>query len=116
MDILTYLNKILNIEEITNLTGDNRVFYMRTKNPKNTYITYSILKEKIAYIEEDEETITKYYIQIDIFTNENYSKVLKIIKKQLKDNDFYKDEILDIEDDFYNYHKVLRYTKYLQTN
>lgn len=116
MDILTYLNEIFNIEDITKYTGDNKVFYQKTKNPKDTYCTYLILKEKNAYSDEDEELITEYLIQIDIFSNSNYTQLLKAIKKQLKNNDFYKDEIVDTDDDFYKYHKVLRYYKYLENN
>lgn len=115
MDILTYLNQILNIEDITKHTGDKRVFYFNTNNPKDTYCTYLILKEKSAYNDEDEEQITEYYIQIDVFSNSNYTPIINSIKKQLKNHDFYKDYITDVEDDFYKYHKVLRYYKYLKT-
>lgn len=113
MDILTYLNKVLNVDTITEHTGDKKVYYNKTKSPKGIYCTYYILKEKSAYFDEGEEQETEYLIQIDIYSNENYSKLLKAIKKQLKDNDFYKDEIVDVDDEIYKYHKVLRYYKYL---
>ena len=114
MDIYTYLNKVLNDKSITEHTGDKKVFYNKTKNPTGIYCTYFILKEKPSYIDEGQEKETEYLIQIDIFANQNYTNLLKAIKKQLKTNGFYKDEIVDIEDDFYTYHKVLRYYKYMK--
>lgn len=114
MDVNTYLNSILNTKDVTNLLETNKVYYIKTKDKiKENCLTYYILREKVGYSEDLEEKLTKYTIQIDILSNSNYSALLKILKDKFKKEQWIKEEIVDGWDTDFNYHKILRYSFYL---
>lgn len=114
LDIYTYLNKLLNIKDITNLLETKKVYYTKiTDTITKNALVYYILREKKGFSEDNCETITKYTIQIDLYSNSNFTELLNQIKKQMVKNDIEKDEIIEGFDKEFKYHKILRYTLYL---
>lgn len=114
LDIYTYLNKLFNIDEITNLIENKKVLYKTfdDKAKVNT-VSYFILREKNGY-SGDMSDVVRYTIQIDLYSNTNFTALLKEIKKQMKENDCKKVEIEDGFDKDFKYYKVLRYNVYLE--
>lgn len=91
------LKEILSNEELILLLGvdkDGNPKQYLLKAPDNTaapYIEYEILNENGSMYAENEELETTYTIQIDVYTKGSYTKIVKIIKKIMKEKGFLKE-------------------------
>lgn len=91
------LKEILSNEELILLLGvdkDGNPKRYLLKAPDNTaapYIEYEILNENGSMYAENEELETTYTIQIDVYTKGSYTKIVKIIKKIMKEKGFLKE-------------------------
>lgn len=77
----------------------------------DTYITFFTFLEKGELFGDDEEMENGIYIQLNIFSKEDYTDLVEKIKIKMKDNNFIKRYEADApyEVDTKYYHKVLRY-------
>lgn len=87
--------------------------YGGKSEPYITFFTYLNQAESYA---DDEEEVTGYYIQLDLFGKGNLEKLQIEIIKLLKSNGFIKKSINDglYEPDTKFYHKVFRFFFYIQ--
>lgn len=85
---------------------------------ETTYITFFSYLDKGELYADDEEIATGNYIQIDVFSKENYTNIVKKVKKLMKDAGFIKKasgpELY--ETDTKLYHKPLRFFFYEENN
>lgn len=112
-----YLRSVLMNEEITDLTADKKVYLINAINPKEPYLTYTIIDEWGSEFAENEEIATEYNIQIDIFSKGDYTILEEKVKEVMATSEFYRTSAFDFyEDDTGLYHKVIRfiYTKPLE--
>lgn len=115
MDIRKLLFKTLNIKPITNLTVDNKVYYLHIPNiPKEgQYVEYEILNEYGEDYSDGQEILTTYRIQVDIFSykaDEKFFELEKEIRKAMLSNGFIKENVFDAyEKETKLYHKAMRF-------
>ncbi|STB67899.1 prohead protease [Clostridium perfringens] len=115
MDIRKLLFKTLNIKPITNLTVDNKVYYLHIPNiPKEgQYVEYEILNESGEDYSDGREILTTYRIQVDIFSYEAGDKFFELekeIRKAMLSNGFIKENVFDAyEKETKLYHKAMRF-------
>ena len=94
MDIKKYLLKTLNDKEIIDLLPDKRVWFLHAINPKlPTYLEYEILDENGTSWAEGKEIATLYYIQIDIFSQKDYSELEKLVKDKMIESGFIRESV-----------------------
>lgn len=110
----TYLRNILMNPEITGLTGDNKVYFLKATSAVAPYVVYAFIDEWGAEFAENKEQATSYSIQVDIFSKGDYTALEEKILEIMTANDFHRTSGFDFyEPDTGLYHKVFRfnYTK-----
>ncbi|WIV10542.1 prohead protease [Proteiniborus sp. MB09-C3] len=112
MNIREYVRNILTNEEILNLTEDKKVYFLTGgEEAKPTYVCYQIIDEYGSFFEENEEVITAFNVQVDIFSKGSYSQLEQIIKDKMKQAGFYRGMAADLyENDTGLYHKAMRFS------
>lgn len=55
---------------------------------EDTYIVFNTYNEAPEMNADDEEIITKYFIQVDVFSSGNYLSLVKKVKRLMKDVGF----------------------------
>lgn len=104
------IKKVLFDERLTNLVGDKIYLLRANDNTKAPYIEYEILNERGSLYAENDEIETEYSIQIDVFTKDSYTEIVKIIKQIMKENGFMKEFGGSLyEDKSRLFHYVLRF-------
>lgn len=88
MDIKEYVRSLLMDNSIVDLTEDGIVYFIHADNPTPPYIEYEFYDENGGLWEEGTEIDTNYYLQVDIFSKEDYSELEKQIKDKLIANGF----------------------------
>lgn len=110
MDIKKHLLNALKNESILTLTGDNRVYFIHASNPKPPYIEYQVVSERGDFFEEGQEKYTKYLVQVDIFSNGNYTELERAVKTALINEGYCRDQAVDLfEEKTKLYHKAMRF-------
>lgn len=78
----------------------------------DTYITFFAYLEKAELHADDEEEIVGRYIQIDVWSKQDYTDLVKQVHEQMKEAGFIKLNFYDLyEKDTKVYHKVMRYRR-----
>jgi hypothetical protein len=78
----------------------------------DTYITFFIYLDKPEQHADDEEHVTGYYVQIDVWSKEDYTKLAKNVHQRMLAAGFCKQNFYDLyEQDLRIYHKVMRFLK-----
>ncbi|AEB77635.1 hypothetical protein ADU80_04940 [Clostridium botulinum] len=80
------------------------------KGDESTYITFSEYLQQGEVFADDMENVTGHYIQVNVFSKKNYSKVVDQVKKLLKEKGFkrkYENGLY--EPDTQIYHRVIRF-------
>ena len=118
MNIKQYLLNVLKNKEIIDLLPDKKVFFLHANNPnKELYLEYEIINEFGAEYSEGNEDFTNYVVQIDIFSDGDYTELESIVKKYMKNNGFNRDMAADMyEKDTQLYHKAMRFNISLPTD
>lgn len=110
MNIKAYLRNILLDPEIVSFTADETVYFLHAKNASPPYIEYEIYDEDGAEWAENEEIATDYYVQVDIFSKEDYAELENKIKEKMMNADFSRSMAADLyEKDTGLYHKAMRF-------
>lgn len=105
-----YVKSILMDQEIINLTGDKTVHFIHAVSPVTPYIEYLFYDENGAAWEEGKEISADYYLQVDIFSQGNYTNLENKIKEKLISAGFERDMAADMyEDDTKLFHKAMRF-------
>lgn len=69
-------------------------------NAKEVYIVFNTYNEASGMNADDDEVITKYFVQVDVFASGNYTQLVKDVKKKMKLAGFgrmYESETYDTE-------------------
>lgn len=97
--------------EILNLTGDKKVHFIHAKKASTPYLEYEVISEREAYSEEGNEKYTNYLVQVDIFSEGDYSSLEEAVKKELIKDGFIREQGADLyEKETGLYHKVMRFS------
>ena len=103
--------KTLNRLVIETLRPTNTpVAYMKYNQPHDTYIVFLFYNIAPRLTADDEELITKHFIQMDVFSKFNFLKLNKQIKKLMKEAGFgrmFESETYD--EDMGMYRKIFRF-------
>lgn len=86
------------------------VAFQTYEGKETTYITFFTYLEQGEVFADDEEIVTGYYVQIDIWSKANYISVVEQVKERMKQASFRR----RTEHEFYEkdtkmFHKVLRF-------
>ncbi|TCT14576.1 hypothetical protein EDC18_10557 [Natranaerovirga pectinivora] len=84
--------------------------FQKYTGKKTTYITFNEYNQRGEGFEEDEEIFTGHYIQVDIWSKEDYEELVNKTKALLRDAGFKRlDEVDLYEKDTGLYHKGMRF-------
>lgn len=110
MEIKEYLKNVLSDSEIVSLTGDQKIHFLHADQPIAPYIEYEIYDEAGAQWEENIEIATDYYIQIDIFSQDDYTELENKIREKMRTAGFARTSAVDLfEESMMYYHKAMRF-------
>ncbi|WP_017416767.1 hypothetical protein [Clostridium tunisiense] len=109
-NIKQYIKQVLSNDEILNLTSDKKVHFLHALDPIPPYVEYEIFDEDGAAWSEGKEVATNYYVQIDIFSKEDYTELENKIKEKMINAGFERTGGADLyEEDTQLYHKPMRF-------
>ena len=74
------------IKRILNL--DIPVAHLKYKGRKKTYVVWTIIDEEPLSSSDDEITDSEVTIDIDIYSDSNYLKIMSSIKNKMKENNW----------------------------
>ena len=78
----------------------------------DSYITFFTYLDKPELHSDDKETVTGYYVQIDIWSKTDYTNIEKEVHQSMLTANFRKLNFYDLyEEDLKVYHKVMRFLK-----
>lgn len=114
MEIETLLKNTLQVEEIERLCSSVSFIIGEAPGP---YVTYEIYNSKEVSISACTGDITRWFIQVDIFTNESYMKLKNEIRKAMLSAGF---EVTTpgvvVDDENFMYHWYSRWTVDLESD
>lgn len=109
-NIKSFLRQTLSDPEVINLTADKKVYFLHASNPKTPYVEYEIYDEFGEEWAENIEVATSYYVQVDIFSYEDYTEIENKVKEKMISADFQRTMAADMyEEDTKLYHKAMRF-------
>ncbi|QCX34670.1 hypothetical protein FDN13_13705 [Caloramator sp. E03] len=86
------------------------VTFQKYSGKADTYITFHEYFETGEEYEDDEETLTAHYVQIDIWSKNDYEELVKKVKENLTKIGFKRINEVDLyEEDTKIYHKGLKF-------
>ena len=99
------IKKILNLEV--------PVAHLKYKGNEKTYVIWTIIDEIPIFSSDDEITDSEVVVDIDIYSDSNYLKIMKEIKKIMKENEWIwdGDSIEMYEEDTGLYHRTISFKK-----
>lgn len=117
MKIKQYLKQILSKNEIISLLPDKKVYFLHANAAKSPYIEYEIVDEFGDDFAENKEISTYCVVQVDIFSNGDYSNIEEVVFNNMIEAGFNRDKGADLyEEDTNLYHKAMRFNISLLTN
>ena len=86
---------------------------IRYNGKSKTFVTWTILSEKPMLSANDEDLYSVVQVDIDVFSDGNYSSIVKEIKKRFKENDWIwvEDSVEMYEEDTKLYHRTITFEK-----
>lgn len=111
-DYRKYTKRVLSNPLLTDLLPDKKVHKIRaSSNHKVPYVTYLFYDEGASFIAEGKEKKTKYYIQIDINSNTDFSDIEDAIRAIAKEERWSKGAIFeDVDPETKLLFKCMRFT------
>jgi hypothetical protein len=86
------------------------VSFATYENSAETYIVFVEYNQAPSLNANDEELFTKHFYQVDVFSNGNYTQLVKDVKRLLKEAGFTRMfESETYEPDMKKYRKILRF-------
>lgn len=105
-----YVESILMVPDIVNLTGDNTIHYIHATSPVEPYIEYEFYDEDGAVWEEGKEISTNFYLQVDIFSKGSFENLANIVKEKMINAGFERGKAADLyESNTKLFHKAMRF-------
>ena len=78
----------------------------------DSYITFFTYLEKSEQHADDKETITGYYVQVDVWSKGDYTELVDTVHGKMLEAGFRKQGFYDFyEDDLKIYHQAMRFIK-----
>lgn len=104
------------IKQILNL--DVPVAHLKYKGNKKTYVVWTIIDETPIFSSDDEITDSEVVVDIDIYSDSNYLKIMSSIKNIMKENEWIWDGDSQefFEEDAGLYHKTCTFKKERNVN
>ncbi len=101
---------------LSNLTVDEKSIptaHLRYKGGSKTFVTWTIINESPALSANDEDLFSVVRLDIDVFSDGNYSSIVKEIKKRFKANEWLwvEDSSEMFEEDTELYHRTITFEK-----
>lgn len=89
------------------------VAHLKYKGKEKTYVIWSIINEQPLLASEDEIDYSEVTVDIDIYSESNYLKLMSSIKKIMKENDWMwqEDSTEMYEEDTKLYHRTCTFSK-----
>lgn len=88
------------------------VSFQRHTGTADTYITFFTYLDRPELHSDDRETVTGYYVQIDVWSKNDYTELVKSVHEKMSAVGFRKQGFYDLyEDDTRMYHKAMRFLK-----
>lgn len=75
------IKKILDFEDVD-------VAHLKYRGKQKTYVVWSIIEEEPSLSSDDEITDSEVTVDIDIYSDSNYLKIMSLIKTKMKENDW----------------------------
>ena len=99
------------IKKILNL--DIPVVHLKYKGNKKTYVVWTIIDEEPLSSSDDEITDSEAIVDIDIYSDSNYLKIMSSIKNKMKENEWTwdGDSIESFEEETGLYHRTCSFKK-----
>lgn len=86
------------------------VSFQKYSGKENTYITFFNYLEQGEQYADNEEKVTGYYIQVDLWSKKDYTQIVKDIENNMKAAGFVRTSAADLfEEDSKIYHKAMRF-------
>ncbi|MCY6354516.1 hypothetical protein [Clostridium sp. ZS2-4] len=86
------------------------VSFQKYYGKEHTYITFFSYLEKGEQYADNEEKVTGYYIQVDIWSRRDYTNLYEKVKNIMKAAGFIRTSAVDLyEKDTRIYHKAIRF-------
>lgn len=83
----------------------------------DTYITFFTYLDQPEQHADDQEVITGYYVQVDVWSKRDYTQLVQDVHEKMVLAGFRKREFYDLyENDTKIYHKAMRFFKEVQAN
>ncbi len=88
------------------------VRFQRYSGDADTYITFFTYLERPEGHADDQERFTGYYVQVDIWSKQDYSTVVNTVWERMVQADFRRLNFYDLyEEELKIYHKAMRFLK-----
>jgi hypothetical protein len=86
------------------------VSFQTYKGSSTTYITFFEYNQFSAFNADNDEIITAYFIQVDVWSKGDYTSLVEQVREKMKEINFRRTSEVDIyEQDTEIYHKALRF-------
>jgi hypothetical protein len=86
------------------------VSFQKYSGKENTYITFFNYLEQGEQYADNEEKVTGYYIQVDVWGKNDYTELVEKVKDQMRAAGFIRTSAADLfEEDTKIYHKAMRF-------
>jgi hypothetical protein len=96
---------------LVNLVG-NRIYFQTNKSGQYPAITFFVYNELGELFADNREIKTGYYIQVDIWSKDNYNTIVNEVMKSMTQAGYRRTSSIDLyEDDTQIYHKAIRFAK-----
>lgn len=110
VNIKKFMKDTLSDSEILNLTADKKVYFLHANKPNTPYVEYEMFDENGQEWAENKEIATNFYVQVDIFSNTDYTDLEDKIKEKLINAGFNRSMCADLyENDTQLFHKAMRF-------
>ncbi|NKF05302.1 prohead protease [Clostridium gasigenes] len=110
MNIKKYVKQSLEDKLIIDLLADKKVYFLHANAPKIPYLEYEIVGEYGVDWAEGKEIATDYTVQVDVFSNTDYTEIEEEIGKVMINKGFKRIGAVDLwEEQTKLFHKALRF-------
>lgn len=112
MDYNKYAKDVLSNEKLLNLLPDRKIYRIKASSNHNVpYCTYRFYDDPPAFCAEGKVKKTRYYIQIDINSDSDFTEIEKVIRNLCESEGWEKGAIYeDIDPNTNLFFKCMRYT------
>lgn len=107
---------MINKDVITALKGLNvPVSFITYSGTASTYITFTVINENSALDVDDVEAYTRYLVQVDVFSKNDYTELVSKAITNMEESNFKRILARDFyESDTKLFHKVIRFSYFIK--